>query len=360
MCKPPCARWCDAVWPNSVPHDTHALTRFMLHDLTFAYAREKNRQARGRGTEARLEVVRAFLQREAENYELIGQELPNILGAARVAAQQQLPVLVEMMCWLCVGGYPRPFAPSYFDIRGHDLPMLRLLDAAIRLAEHLGQDEAAHHLWGKRGNAYHDQGNLERSRQAYQASLASAPNNSRRVFLMAAVGKVAGELGDKETANKLLQEAAQLAQSIGDDSAYSYVLQVQSFWAAQQQDFQRTYELATTSIDLAKRMQDKEMLCFSLLNKGSALRDLNRVEEAVNVHLQALEICRRNSLQVIEAYLLQALGEDYFFIGQLEKSRDYFITAISCHRQTGGTDNIAYIHRFCQKNNLNIREDLNE
>jgi len=329
---------------------------YYVHDLTFYYARAKVKLVKGGHDETRITAVQQYLIKHAQDFDRLVLDMANILGAAKAAARSNPENLVQMMSWLCVGGYPRPQSPSYLDVRGHTLPLLRQLDEAIEVAEQMGLEEALHYLWGKRGNAYHDRGNLIKCRDAYEEALALAPNSHRRIVLLALVGKVSGELKDTENATDLLQEAHDLAQERGNDGALSYVLEIQSFLAAQQKDFEAARRFAAEYGEIARRQGDKEMLGFSLLNLGSAERELGNADEALSIHQEALAIVREEGLLVIEAYVLQAMGEDYYHLDQLDDAVSHFNDAIKMHTRTGGTDNVAYIQQFCQEKGINLKE----
>ena len=141
----------DALARRSLAVREPGVSFYRLHDLTFAYVRGlfSTNQGDYRTTVA---AVQQYVKQYAADFDLIELDLPNLLGAAAIAAG---PTLVSIVAPLVMGGYPEPRQPSYMDVRGHTLELLLRLDDAIAAARQMAPANAplAHYLLGKRGNA---------------------------------------------------------------------------------------------------------------------------------------------------------------------------------------------------------------
>ncbi len=303
------------------------VVRYLLHDLSYSFARHNGTLRAG----SVLRACQTFVSENARAFEILGAEMPNIVGALETARDQsQREVLVEVMAQLVIGD-------AYFSARGHSPRSLKLLEVALSWAKELGMLEQAHYLAGKLGdtyrNLYHQ---YDKALKAYMegARLARLIRNpSREAILTSVCGVARHHLG--QSSNQDFERAYQIARQADDDFVIGVILQHRSHvawseknWKAMERFSQETVELATKLRQVLGANQADHMSFYGLLNLGEAKRKLGDFEEAVTLRLQALDIAISRDNQLWRAIALHELGEMYIDAKQHQKAENYLREAL--------------------------------
>ncbi len=297
-----------------------------------------------------MTACRAFVAAHAADIEALDVEIGNILGAAEHAAQTGDRVaLVEIM--LALSG-------SYLATRGHSLAFLRLIDEAIEAAAALGPDydETRHVLFGKRGNAAYDRGDLPRALDAYQQALEIASRlgrPDREALLLCAIGKVRADQR-ADDAPACFEAAYQIAQDLGDGFLLAFVLEHQGYYAQSRGDCAAARDYFAEEVTLAEGLGDAEAHFFALLNLGSAEHVLGQYAEALDHHRRALAIAVEQDNRIFRAHALQSMGEDYHRLEDPVQARECFDRALALFRESGMNAKAAEVTAYMQSANYPV------
>ena len=306
------------------------VVRYLLHDLSYSFARHNGTLRAG----SVLRACQTFVSENIHTFELLGAEMPNLVGALETARDQgQREVLVEVMAQLVIGD-------AYFSARGHSPRSLKLLEVALAWAKELGMLERAHYLAGRLGdtyrNLYHQ---YDKALAAYQegARLARLIRNpSREATLTSLCGIARHHLG--QSSNQDFERAYQIARQANDNLVIGVILQHRSYtawskknWEAMERFSRETVELATKLNQIARTDQADHISFYALLNLGEAKRKLGHFEEAVALRFQALDLAASRDNQLWQAYALHELGEMYMDIEQLQKAEGYLQEALTLY-----------------------------
>ena len=308
------------------------VVRYLLHDLSYSFARHNGTLRAG----SVLRACQTFVAENVHTFELLGAEMPNLVGALETARDQsQREVLVEVMAQLVIGD-------AYFSARGHSPRSLKLLEVALAWAKELGMLERAHYLAGRLGDAhrvlYHQ---YDKALTAYQegARLARLIRNpSREATLTSLCAITRHYLG--QSSEQDFERAYQIAKQADDDLVLGFILQHRSYvawsrknWRAMERFSQETVELAIKLRQILNTDQisvDK-ILFHGLTNLGEAKRKLDDFDEAVNLRLQALDIAASRDNQLWRADALHDLGEMYIDTAQLQEAEGYLNEALELY-----------------------------
>jgi tetratricopeptide (TPR) repeat protein len=306
------------------------ISYYHIHDLAYSYARTIF-ASQGPSRQPVIEACRGYTLRHENDIEALAAEYDNILGAAQAAHEtNSYDDLIEIM---------KVLIGPYLAARGHNLPFLELLDAAISAAEKAGSqfDEARHFFLSRRGNAHYERGNLNDALECYQRALELARTldlKDREVILLSVIGKVRSDQG-AEDAEQYLEEAYQRASQLQDDFLLGFVLEHRGYRAQLMGDYRATRRFFAEEVALAERIDDQETLLFALLNLGSAEKDLGHFEAALVQHQQALEIARKHQNRIWIAHVLHSMGEDYHRLGNHQQAQHSFEQALAVFRESG-------------------------
>jgi len=328
------------------------VVRYLLHDLSYSFARHNGTLRAG----SVLRACRTFVSENVHTFELLGAEMPNIVGALETARDQgQREVLVEVMAQLVIGD-------AYFSARGHSPRSLKLLEVALAWAKELGMLERAHYLAGKLGDAhrvlYHQH---DKALTAYQegARLARLIRNpSREATLTSLCGVARHHLG--QSSDQDFERAYQVAKQADDDLVLGVILQHRSHvawsaknWRAMERFSQETVELATkfSQIPGTDQVEADHTLFYALLNLGEAKRKLGRFEEAVALRLQALNMAASRDNQLWRAYALHELGEMYADEQQPQKAKEYLHDALMLYETNNAKAEVSQVKQILEELN---------
>ena len=314
------------------------VVRYLLHDLSYSFARYNGTLRAG----SVLRACQTFVSENVHTFELLGAEMPNLVGALETARDQgQREVLVEVMAQLVIGD-------AYFSARGHSPRSLKLLEVALAWAKELGLLERAHYLAGRLGDAhrvlYHQ---YDKALTAYQegARLARLIRNpSREATLTSLCAITRHYLG--QSSEQDFERAYQIAKQADDDLVIGFILQHRSYvawsrknWRAMERFSQETVELATKLRQVLKTDQASvdKILFHGLTNLGEAKRKLDAFDEAVNLRLQALNIAISRDNQLWRADALHDLGEMYVDTAQFQEAESYLNEALELYETNHAT-----------------------
>lgn len=321
-----------------------AFPAFRIHDLAFSYARTIQLSQDGR-REAAIRACRDFTVAHENDLEALEAEHGNVFGAAQAARETgQLNILVDIM---------RILIGRFLSARGHDLPFLELLDAAISATEALGDTyrETRHYLLSKRGNAHFDRGDLTGALACFQKALDLARAlelKDREVILLSVIGTVRSDQ-NADDVDDYLNRAYELAASLQDYFLVGYVLECQGYHAQAKGDYQTTRQIFAEEVKLAERIGDYETLFAALANLGSAEHKLGDYAAALVHHQRALSIARDLDNRVYFAHALQSIAEDQHQLGAHEQAQQGFREALSIFRASGMKTKIAEIETYMKE-----------
>jgi tetratricopeptide (TPR) repeat protein len=325
-------------------------TYYLVHDLTFSYVSARFRES-GRDFGHAVSAVRRYVVSYAHEFELLGRDMPNLLGVAHRAAPEDR---VGIISYLVIGSSPAPDPPSYLDARGHTPELLAQLDAAIGTLRDGGaaQAEQLHYLLGKRGNAYLDRGDLDNAFLCYQAAMQTAPSAQRKALLLGAMGKARAAQGQADEADRWLQEGYELAKANADVGALCYILEQRTTWAGWRGDFEAARRFAVEAVEANRNLGDPVGQGYALLNLGSAELELKQNFDLVLTHhREALGIAKETGHRELQAWALQSLGEDELARGNRREARAHFTKAhrlFSALGMTAAAEGVKTLLARCQ------------
>ena len=309
------------------------VVRYLLHDLSHSFSRH-NTTLRARSV---LKACRAFVTENARAFELLGAELPNLIGALETARDlNQKEELVEIMACLVVGD-------AYFSARGHSPRSLKLLEVALAYAKELGMLERAHYLATRLGDAYRIlyQGYAE-ALTVYQEGTRLARlihDDAREALLTSLCGYMHHCLG--RPSEPEFERAIRLAERTDDRFVQAQILQHRGSVAWEQKNWRLMERLNQEEVNIVQSLKQASSygddvdnyLFFAVLNLGEAKRKLGRFAEAVTLRLQALDIAVSRDNQLYRAHALQELGEMYIDEQRLQEAKRYLDEAHSLYKQ---------------------------
>lgn len=325
-----------------------------IHDLAFSYARALFAK-KGGGYQSSIQIIRDYVIAHKDDYDALGFDLPNALGAARTAYRiGASDTLVDIMDTLAVDGY--------MNAKGHTLPFLARLDEAIAAARRMGdaQKQALHYLLGKRGNAYHERGDLEDALRVYAEALDTARAlgwDDREVILLCVMSGVRVDQSEYEAAEADLVLAYQRASGMQDDHLLARVLQHRGYVAQAQEDYATARQHYADVLKIARRLGSPVRLFWAYLNLGSAEGDLGQFEAAeVNLQ-QALRIAHNESNPFWTAHACLAMGEIYHVASRREDAQSHLDRALALFGQSGATSLANKVETLMRKENYSIQKE---
>ncbi len=310
------------------------VVRYLLHDLSYSFSRH-NTTLRARSV---LKACRAFVAENSRAFELLGAEMPNLIGALETARDlNQKEELVEIMACLVVGD-------TYFSARGHSPRSLKLLEVALGWAKELGMLERAHYFATKIGDAhralYH---HFDKALDAYRDGVRLARfirDSSREAIVTSLCAITRHHLG--QSSEDDFERARQLAHQSDDSLALGVILQHRSYVAWSAKNWQAMEVFSREAIKLAQKLEREQKvdpaeiddnLFHAVLNLGEARHKQGFFSDALGLRQQALDIAVARDNRLWQAYALHELGEMYAGAKDLETARTYFLQALELYRE---------------------------
>ena len=313
--------------PTSDVETGETVDYYTFHDLTFSFAHSLTYPD---GTPPDLTAaVAGYVAQQAGAATRLNLDLANLLATARHGWAAQPDAALSIVSDLALG--------SHMRVYGHTPDFLALLDQAIDRLGAAGDDPRRHYLLGKRGNAYFERGEWARALEHYQATLATAPNDTRRAMVLAVIGRTHYYLNDRAAGDDAFAQARALAET-QDDGLKAFVLEMQSWAAGVAGDYEAAHDYATQEAALARGFNDApERLVYSLLNLGSVEVKLNHPAEALRLHEEAHALLGRTANIRLRADVVHALGIDLARLGRPDEAHERLNQACEQYRQIGNT-----------------------
>jgi NB-ARC domain/Tetratricopeptide repeat len=306
---------------------------YTVHDLTFSYARALHAAsvAKPGGVGAVIEAARAFVAAHAKNFDVLGYDLDNVLGATARATQSDVDAVLAIVEGLATSGY--------LDGGGVTIGLLRLLDHAIEvLRDRPGEPtERLHLLLSKRGNAHYNQGEKERAVAVYRQAEALAPNPRRAAVLQSVIGKVLVDLGERTLADQQFRTAYELAEANHDDEGMLLVLEQHSIAVFRQGDYTLVRDITTRGLEISRRLGDRGREAAFLNNLGSAEFELG-VRASLAHHEQARAIAAELGDSEMLALTHRTIGIDHHAREDYPQASTHLGEALRRYRDLGHTE----------------------
>jgi serine/threonine protein kinase/tetratricopeptide (TPR) repeat protein len=315
------------------------IPRYHMHDLAHSYARAATHLSR----QVVIEACEAYVTHHLHDLDALDAERINLLKAAEAAHRTgQNESLIAIMRALTVDG-------PYLAARGHDPLLVQQLDRAIEAVRPMGADQAEtlHFLLGKRGNAHYDRGNLPAALDTYREALDLARDLHllhRQVILLCVISTVRADQEDFAGAEADLEEASQIAHTVGDNLLITRVLEQQGYYYAKaKHDFEAAAGVYARQVTLAEQLGEPERLFFALQNLGAARLDSGQLSEALSELGKALDLARGQDNHLWVAHTLYPMGVVHHQMSDQVSARQCFEQAMELYRATGHTAKIEAI-----------------
>lgn len=303
----------------------------------------------GGSDSAAIDAARRYAERHVSQLEWLDDELPNLLGAAAVAAEiGESKSLIELMRRLAVEA-------SFFEARGYSPEALELLKTALNVARTHGEASDTHYFATALGNAYRQyfrQYNLAFAAYSDALELArlipdpvEAANREARMLAALGTTRFHQGAGDSDT---YYDRASALATERGDDDAMAVVLNHRSYYEGQKSppDFERARNFSDQAVQLAIRRNMPEFHFSSLLNRASAERELGQLQTALATDRAAYQLAQTHNNRLWMADALWAIGEDHHALEDRAEAQRAFDASMALWRQSGATDSADELREF--------------
>jgi len=305
---------------------------YFMHDLTYYYVTAQARPDSEEDTQILVEGVLRYLTAHRHDFDILGLDLANLLDIARSTAGIDA---VKLVSYLILGNFPLQEGKSYADDRGYSLGLIEQLDRAIDVIKGLGSEysKTLHYLVSKRGHAAFRRADYESAVVAFQIALETAPDPNREVKCLATLARTLAFAGQVSEARSIFVDAHQKASGLGDEMLELFVLEQESWVAGHLEDFETALTVARKQVEIATARYAQgddpdapERLYFAFLNLGSAELDIakrthHNYVNALHAHEKAAELAQNLDSKPMEAIVLKALGEDYYYLGDIDKAQ---------------------------------------
>lgn len=314
------------------------LTSYVMHDLTWQSAR----QTRVHLPASVLRATAGYAQHRSAEPDALHLDLPNLLGAARLAQASGRPeTLVALMTGL-LGG-------SYLAAHGFPAGQLPLLQAAAQAASARQDWAAAARLHGKLGDVHQALlGELAPATDFYllaQGYAGQAGLTAMQATFAALAGTMLAMQGRLEEAGVTLEEALGHARRSQDPLCLARVQEQGGIMRALQQDFTAAraalLEARATLKPLLERehprFQEAQALFFNVTrNLGQSEQRLGRLPQALALKREALGIALERGEQVRVAKARTDVAEVMSLMGdQTAAARAELTHAAALYRELG-------------------------
>jgi tetratricopeptide (TPR) repeat protein len=346
---------------------------YYLHDLIFHYVQTisgKEDQDKNRLIQTGI----AYLEANPHDYDLVSFDLSNLLGIAGIAQGLDL---VKLISYLTIGDFPLQEGKSYADQRGYSIGVIEQLDRAIDVARSLGDElkPTTHFLLGKRGNAAFQRGEYALAAEKYEKQLLISPDDERKVIAGSILGRTLAHCGRLNESRIYFKVANDIADELNDDVLRGFVLEQESWTAGYLKDFEYERQVANKQLAIAESHYQKrpntdtlEGLFYALLNLGVAELELAKLgkgefKAASEIHERALKLAEENQSELLIAYALTNLGEEYHYLGNGDQAIAVLRRAHQSWFSLNMNSNQRYLEELVRElgyPSLDIEEEQNE
>ena len=314
------------------------LSTFAMHDLTWHSARTAQAFLPG----SALRAAALYAQAQSTHPEALALELPNLLGAARMAQQSGQPAaLVQVMSGL-LGG-------PYIMVNGFPPGHLPLLQAAGEAAVTLGDWPAAALLAGKLGDVYQALlGDADAGIEWYLSAREYAGRagliERQAIFSALAGGLMA--LQRRPESETILLEALSYAERSGNPLCTARVLEQNGVVRATQTNFQgaraalaeaRKVLQPLLAPDHPRRIEAQSAYCNISSNLGQAEQRLGHLDNALSLKREALDIALERGESMRIARARSDIGELLNLLGEFEAAKGELVQAVDLYRMLGAS-----------------------
>lgn len=320
------------------------VSEYHLHDLAHSFAKANN-ILRPRTV---VGACCALVKDDPKAFDVFDVEIGNIIAALEhVAEQGDKETLTNMMAGLAI-------KDAYFGSRGQTPRSLALLEMAFSWAKELGWLEQAHYLAGKIGDVYMVQYHkYQDAHKAYQEGMRLANllhNVSREAISICLCAVCKHHLGFDSSAD--FEKARSIAEASGDSYTLGHVLQNSGYIASVQEAWDTVVECNQDAVALARKMiatkshnetRAYDLLYWSLLNLAEGLLMLDKSDDAIQTHKEALEIAEKFDHTLWQALAHQELGMTYLSNGSESVAVEHLEHALTLHQHINTTAQIETI-----------------
>jgi tetratricopeptide (TPR) repeat protein len=319
--------------------ERYSAAYYAVHDLSQAFARAPlTGESRGEAVTACVAYARHHAHRPdtpagVAHHNALEADLPNLLGAAAYAADNELHAAVNQLGWDLGSGNS-----NFLDVRGRAAESMVLLRSAAEAARALGlpRDEAAHlnHL----GLAHADLGRYREAIPLYERALEIDREIGDRRGEGNALGNLGNayvDLGEYTRAIAYYEQQLKIVREIGDRRGEGNALGSLGLAYADLGEYTRAIEYYEQRIEIAREIGDRRGEGNALGNLGEAYRNLGEYTRAIEYHEQALEVLRDIGDRRGEGSVLGNLGIAYDDLGEYRRAIDYYEQALVIDREIG-------------------------
>jgi hypothetical protein len=320
---------------------------YYLHSLTYSYVTDFVKSRRDRNGAAL--AVKNYLQEYSRNFDLIALDLPSILTAVEDASPE---ILIQVMSYLVLGGFPTKGQDNYFDVRGHTTEMLTQLKNAIEAVDGLGKGykKILPFLLSQYAVAMFDRGQYVSALDFFELSVKKTTDPSRKILLGSAAARTMAFAGLYKESKPVFQMLHRSAVKKKDQYLIGFVLEQKAWAAGQNKDYETARKVSLDLVKLNEKqymklqdLENTEALFYALLNLGSATLDLAKkkkakIMDAYSFHKRAWDLVKDQPGSRLDAQALEALGEDCALLRKRDEAVSYWQKAYIMFGDLGITE----------------------
>jgi len=204
-----------------------------------------------------------------------------------------------------------------------------LLNPALNIAEQEGELHIASWLAERLVMLYFFKGSYHRAVELHQRATEMAPEQDRLSFsLRDSMAAIYHDWGDLDQALDYIQNSIAVKEKLGMEEALPYAYSQMAFILGSMNRPETAEENFLYSIELARKMEgEKFFLALSMAYYSRFMADQGRLEEALSIGNEAVEISRTQS-DFIYAICIQMIAPAYIKGGELQKGADMLQEAL--------------------------------
>lgn len=275
--------------------------RYALHQTIADYARAQTQET---GARQRLSKYTSwYLQTYGRNYDLLEQELPNILAGLEAAQSDgQARVLIQEINALV----------PFMRVRGHFALAERLLQQALQTATELEDTGECvtilRHLAAFAELRSDYPAAEDYARRGVQLAHQVAGLAHAESVLLTTLGQVALQRGDYVRSQELCEEGLRLAREHGSDEDVCTLLLCLGRLRHYQGNYPRSQAIYEEGLTIARRIGHQELTCFALTYLGSVILEQGDYTRAEELYREGMTIARELGFRKQLSVLLNDLG----------------------------------------------------
>jgi len=103
-------------------------------------------------------------------------------------------------------------------------------------------------------------------------------------------------------------------------------------------------DVSSEAKELSEKYFYRKGLAYAIRNMGVSNRYLSNLEMALTLSIQALEMFVQIDDKSGEAQTFVSIGSIYYYMGDYEKSADFFVKGLRCSEEAGNREALAYAY----------------